>query len=71
MFLLISSSSGSDAAMIELHAKLSDDGKTYILNGDKVWVTNGDKADIFTVFAKTGLASHTVSLYWREACDSL
>lgn len=64
MFLLISSS-GSDAAMIEMHAKLSEDGKTYILNGDKLWVTNGEKADIFTVFAKTGLASHTVSLCFR------
>ena len=33
-------------------AKLSDDGKEYILNGEKMWISNGDFADMFIVFAK-------------------
>ena len=33
-------------------AKLSDDGKYYILNGQKCWITNGGFADVYTVFAK-------------------
>ena len=33
-------------------ARLSDDGKEYILNGEKMWITNGGFADIFIVFAK-------------------
>jgi len=44
--------SGSDALGAKTVAKLSDDGKHYILNGQKVWITNGGFADVFTVFAK-------------------
>ncbi len=44
--------SGSDALSAKTSAKLSDDGKHYILNGQKCWITNGGFADIFTVFAK-------------------
>ena len=34
-------------------AELSKDGRHYILNGSKIWITNGGIADVFTVFAKT------------------
>jgi alkylation response protein AidB-like acyl-CoA dehydrogenase len=44
--------SGSDALGAKTTAKLSDDGKHYILNGQKCWITNGGFADVYTVFAK-------------------
>lgn len=44
--------SGSDALSAKTTAKLSEDGKHYILNGQKCWITNGGFADIYTVFAK-------------------
>ncbi len=44
--------SGSDALGAKTIAKLSDDGKNYILNGQKCWITNGGFADVYTVFAK-------------------
>ncbi|HEY1020924.1 MAG TPA: acyl-CoA dehydrogenase family protein [Flavisolibacter sp.] len=44
--------SGSDALGAKTTAKLSEDGKYYLLNGQKVWITNGGFADVFTVFAK-------------------
>jgi len=44
--------SGSDALGAKTTAKLSEDGKHYILNGQKCWITNGGFADIYTVFAK-------------------
>ena len=44
--------SGSDALGAKTTATLSEDGKYYLLNGQKCWITNGGFADIFTVFAK-------------------
>ena len=44
--------SGSDALGAKTTARLSEDGKHYLLNGQKVWITNGGFADVFTVFAK-------------------
>lgn len=44
--------SGSDALSAKTTAKLSDDGKYYLLNGQKCWITNGGFADVYTVFAK-------------------
>nr|XP_021550699.1 acyl-CoA dehydrogenase family member 9, mitochondrial isoform X3 [Neomonachus schauinslandi] len=52
-FCLTEPSSGSDAASIKSRATLSEDKKHYILNGSKVWITNGGLANVFTVFAKT------------------
>uniref|UniRef100_A0A452UIW2 Acyl-CoA dehydrogenase family member 9 n=1 Tax=Ursus maritimus TaxID=29073 RepID=A0A452UIW2_URSMA len=52
-FCLTEPSSGSDVASIKSRATLSEDKKHYILNGSKVWITNGGMANIFTVFAKT------------------
>lgn len=44
--------SGTDALGAKTTAVLSEDGKYYILNGQKCWISNGGFADIFTVFAK-------------------
>ena len=44
--------SGSDALGAKTSAILSADGKNYILNGQKCWITNGGFADVYTVFAK-------------------
>ena len=51
-YALSESSSGSDAMNIRTRATLSADGKFYILNGEKMWITNGGIADLYTVFAK-------------------
>merc|ERR1712223_1434120 len=52
-FALTEPSSGSDANSIKTRADLSPDGKHWILNGAKIWISNGGIAEIFTVFAKT------------------
>ena len=44
--------SGSDALGAKTTAKLSEDGKYYLLNGQKCWITNGGFAQVYTVFAK-------------------
>lgn len=44
--------SGSDALSAKTTARLSEDGRHYLLNGQKCWITNGGFADVFTVFAK-------------------
>src|SRR5665213_1716892 len=51
-YCLTEPSAGSDANSGRSRAVLSPDGKHYILNGQKMWITNGGFADIFTVFAK-------------------
>jgi alkylation response protein AidB-like acyl-CoA dehydrogenase len=45
---------GSDVANLRCEAKLSDDGKYYIVNGEKKWITNGIFSDYFTVAVRTG-----------------
>ncbi|XP_018332281.1 very long-chain specific acyl-CoA dehydrogenase, mitochondrial [Agrilus planipennis] len=52
-FCLTEPSSGSDAGSIKTRATLSPDGKHYILNGSKIWISNGGIAEIMTVFAQT------------------
>jgi butyryl-CoA dehydrogenase len=51
-YALSESSSGSDAMNIRTQAKLSEDGKHYVLNGEKMWISNAGMANLFTVFAK-------------------
>lgn len=51
-YALTEPNSGSDALSAKTTAKLSDDGKYYLLNGQKCWITNSGFADVFTVFAK-------------------
>ena len=52
-FCLTEPGSGSDAFSIRTRAEKSADGSHYLLNGEKIWITNGGIADFFTVFAKT------------------
>src|SRR5213075_925459 len=52
-FCLTEPGSGSDAFSIKTRAEKTQDGKHYVLNGEKLWITNGGFADFFTVFAKT------------------
>src|SRR6201997_1810073 len=51
-YALSESSSGSDALNCRTQAKLSADGQHYLLNGEKMWITNAGFADLFIVFAK-------------------
>src|SRR5258705_4103019 len=51
-YALTESGSGSDALAAKSTARLSEDGTHYILNGEKMWITNGGFADVFIVFAK-------------------
>ena len=51
-YALSESTSGSDALNARTRAVLSADGTTYTLNGEKMWITNGGIADLYTVFAK-------------------
>ncbi len=51
-YCLTEPSSGSDALAAKTRADLSEDGTHYVLNGQKMWITNAGFADIFIVFAK-------------------
>ena len=51
-YCLTEPSAGSDANSGKTKAVLSEDGDHYLLNGQKMWITNGGFADLFTVFAK-------------------
>jgi alkylation response protein AidB-like acyl-CoA dehydrogenase len=56
---------GSDALAAKTRADLSPDGKHYVLNGQKMWITNGGAADLFTIFAKVGGEKFTAFLVER------
>src|SRR5271154_7082795 len=51
-YALSEASSGSDALNCRARAELSKDGTHYVLNGEKMWITNAGFADLFTIFAK-------------------
>lgn len=51
-YCLTEPGSGSDALAARTKAVLTEDGKHYLINGQKMWITNGGFADLFTVFAK-------------------
>lgn len=53
-YCLTEPDSGSDANSGKTRAELTPDGKFYMLNGQKMWITNGGFADVFIVFAKIG-----------------
>ena len=57
---------GSDALAARTRADLAPDGKHYLLNGQKMWITNGGAADLFTVFAKVGGEKFTAFLVERS-----
>jgi alkylation response protein AidB-like acyl-CoA dehydrogenase len=51
-YALTEPESGSDALAARTTARLAPDGRHYLLNGQKMWITNGQFADLFTIFAK-------------------
>lgn len=57
--------SGSDALAAKTTATLSADGKYYLLNGQKCWITNGGFADLYTVFAKVNGSEFTAFIVER------
>jgi alkylation response protein AidB-like acyl-CoA dehydrogenase len=57
---------GSDALAARTRADLSPDGKHYILNGQKMWITNGGVADLYTIFAKVDGEKFTAFLVERK-----
>jgi len=57
---------GSDALAARTRADLSSDGKYYLMNGQKMWITNGRAADLYTVFAKVGGEKFTAFLVERS-----
>jgi alkylation response protein AidB-like acyl-CoA dehydrogenase len=56
---------GSDALAARTRADLSPDGSHYVLNGQKMWITNGGAADLFIVFAKVGGEKFTAFIVER------
>lgn len=64
-YALTEPQSGSDALAAKTKAVLSADGRHYILNGQKMWITNGGFADLFTVFAKVDGDKFTAFLVER------
>ncbi|HEV2705156.1 MAG TPA: acyl-CoA dehydrogenase family protein [Pyrinomonadaceae bacterium] len=65
-YALTEAGSGSDAMAAKATARLSEDGKEYILNGEKMWITNGGYADIFVVFAKLDGDKFTAFIVERQ-----
>jgi acyl-CoA dehydrogenase family protein 9 len=65
-FCLTESGAGSDAASIRTQAVQNADG-SWILNGEKIWITNGGIADLYTVFARTSSAAGKITAFVVEA----
>jgi len=65
-YALSESTSGSDAMNTRTRAVLSPDGKYYLLNGEKMWITNAHFADLFTVFAKIDGEKFTAFLVEKD-----
>ena len=65
-FCLTESGAGSDAASIRTEAVKNADG-SWTLNGEKIWITNGGIADLYTVFARTSSAAGKITAFVVEA----
>jgi alkylation response protein AidB-like acyl-CoA dehydrogenase len=65
-YALTEPGSGSDALAASTKATLTEDGKHYLLNGQKMWITNGGFADLFTIFAKVDGEHFTAFIVERE-----
>src|SRR3954462_14913025 len=65
-YALSESSSASDAMNCRTRAVLSPDGTHYVLNGEKMWITNSGFADVFTVFAKVDGEKFTAFIIERN-----
>ena len=64
-YALTEPESGSDALAAKTTAVLTPDGRHYLLNGQKMWITNGGFADLFTIFAKVNGEKFTAFLVER------
>ncbi len=69
-YCLSESGSGSDALGAKANARLSEDGKHYVLNGEKMWITNGSFADVYIVFAKVDGEKKKFSAFVVERSES-
>ena len=58
--------SGTDAMAARTRADLTTDGRHYVLNGQKMWITNGGEADLFIVFAKVNGEAFTAFIVERS-----
>jgi alkylation response protein AidB-like acyl-CoA dehydrogenase len=65
-FALTEPGAGSDALAARTRATLSADGSHYVLNGQKMWISNGGFADLFTVFAKVDGERFTAFIVERD-----
>jgi butyryl-CoA dehydrogenase len=65
-YALSESSSGSDALNCRARAVLSPDGKQWVLNGEKMWISNSGFADLFTIFAKVDGEKFSAFLVERD-----
>jgi len=65
-YALTEPQSGSDALAAKTTATLTPDGRHYVLNGSKMWITNGGFADLFTIFAKVDGDKFTAFLVERS-----
>jgi alkylation response protein AidB-like acyl-CoA dehydrogenase len=65
-YALTEPQSGSDALAARTSATLTPDGRHYLLNGQKMWITNGGFADLFTIFAKVDGDKFTAFLVERR-----
>jgi acyl-CoA dehydrogenase family member 9 len=65
-FCLTESGAGSDAASIRTQAVKNADG-SWLLSGEKIWITNGGIADLYTVFARTASAEGKITAFVVEA----
>src|SRR5436190_7095970 len=69
-YCLTESGSGSDAQAAKTTAKLTEDGQHYVLNGEKMFITNGSFADVFIVFAKIDGEKDKFSAFLVERSDN-
>ena len=69
-YCLSESGSGSDALGAKCNARLSEDGKSYILNGEKMWISNGSFSDFFIVFAKVDGEKKKFSAFMVEKSET-
>ena len=65
-YCLSEAQAGSDALAARTRAELSPDGKHYILNGEKMWISNGGWADLYTIFAKVDGEKFSTFLVERQ-----
>ena len=65
-YCLSEAQAGSDALAARTRAELSADGKHYILNGEKMWISNGGWADLYTIFAKVDGEKFSTFLVERQ-----